>query len=300
MTQSCVEFRSGSSVISSEDIYGPPVPDRGREQNPGRRFRRPPFKRVILWALLVGCQFAWGELYAESSDASAEDKFVSGRLGLGAITTPRYSGASRYGAFPVPLASLRFGDFAYIDYWQAGLYVMGNEEKTLGLAIVATPRLGFNEHEGERVSGMMTRKSSIESGLSLDYASDAGGVSLGYLHDVTGASNGGIVRLLCFPQIYISNTFGVEAFVGIERLSSRVADYYYGVGGNETTVTRPLYNPGGATDLNAGLHFNYDFGRKSTILFGYDVTRLGDSAANSPIVERRVGNLFYLGYGWRL
>ena len=212
----------------------------------------------------------------------------------------RYSGSAGYQTFPVPLAALEFGDFAYIDYWQAGLYILSNREKTLGLAIVATPRLGFNSSDGPQLAGMTARKSSIETGLSIDYGSDSAGLSLGYLHDITGASDGGLVRLLGFTRMQITSRFGVEAFVGLEQLSSRVANYYYGVRSNEATATRPFYEPGTATDLNAGFHFNYDFGQKSTILFGYETTRLGDSLANSPIAERRLANLIYFGYGWRL
>jgi outer membrane protein len=92
----------------------------------------------------------------------------------------------------------------------------------------------------------------------------------------------------------------VEAFVGIERLDSRVANYYYGVTGKESTASRPFYKTGSATELNAGLHFNFDFDQKNTVLFGCEVTWLGDPLANSPIVERRTGNLVYIGYGWRL
>jgi MipA family protein len=300
MGQNCVEIRATPIVTSSEDVCEPPMSAKGWIKGLARPSREPSVKRFIMWAVFVVCEFTASQLYAEASDTDAENKFVSGRFGIGAIATPRYSGGERYGAFPVPLAALRFGDYAYIDYWQAGLYVLGNQEKTLGLAIVATPRLGFNARDGDRLSGIMTRKSSVETGLSLDYGSDVGGLSLGYLHDVTGASQGGIVRLLGFRQIEISNRFAVEAFIVIERLDSRVANYYYGVGDNETTASRPFYMPGSATDLNAGLHFNYDFGQKSTILFGYEVTRLGDPITSSPIVERRVGNLFYLGYGWRL
>jgi outer membrane protein len=272
----------------------------GSTQGLGRPSRWLLVRRFIKWALFVVCQFAASELYAEASDTGAEDKFVSGRLGIGGIVSPRYSGGSRYRAFAVPLASLRFGDYAYINYWQAGLYVLGNQEKTVGLAVVVTPRLGFNARDGERLSGMTTRKSSIETGLSLDYGSDVGGFSLGYLHDVTGASDGSIVRLLGFRQIEFSNRFAVGVFVGIERLNSRVANYYYGVADSETSASRPFYRPGSAMELTVGLHFNYDFGQKSTILFGYEVTRLGDPIAGSPIMERSGGNLFYLGYGWRL
>ena len=258
-------------------------------------------KRLVASCLfLVICQFAADETRAEAADTGPEGKFVTGRIGVGALMDSRYSGGANYQTFPVPLASLEFGDFAYIDYWQAGLYVLSNQHKTLGLAIVATPRLGFKSSDGQRLTGMTARKSSIETGLSLDYGSDTAGVSLSYVHDITGASEGGLVRILGFKRMEINGHFGVEAFVGLERMDSRVANYYYGVGSNETTATRPSYQPGGGTDLNAGLHFNYDFGQRSTILFGYEATRLGDSLANSPIVERRMSNLFYLGYGWRL
>lgn len=263
--------------------------------------RRPARKRFLAYCVcIVVCHFVAGESHAQATDAAPEKKFVTGRLGAGAMVDSRYSGAADYRTFPVPLASLEIGDFAYVDYWQAGMYFLSNQDKTLGLAVVATPRLGFNSSDGARLAGMMTRKSSIETGLSIDYGADNAGISLGYLHDITGASDGGLVRLLLFKRVEITEHIGVDTFAGLERLSSKVANYYYGVGSNEATAARPFFQPGPATNLTAGLHFNYDFGQKSTILFGYEATRLGDSLVNSPIVERRMANLFYLGYGWRL
>ncbi|MEO8008793.1 MAG: MipA/OmpV family protein, partial [Betaproteobacteria bacterium] len=192
---------------------------------------------VASCAFAVVCHFAASVTHAEATDAGSEAKFVSGRLGAGALVESRYSGAAGYQIFPVPLASLEFGDVAYIDYWQAGLYVLSNQQKTLGLAIVATPRLGFNWSDGSRLAGMMSRKSSIESGLSIDYGSDNSGMSLGYLHDITGASKGGLLRLLVFKRMELTDHVGVDAFVGLERLSAKVANYYYGVDSNEATAT---------------------------------------------------------------
>lgn len=256
--------------------------------------------RLIAWTVLLGCQFAAGGLYAEPSGVDADSKLITGRLGAGALVGPRYSGAASDRAWPVPLASLEFGDYAYVDYWEAGLYVLANQEKTLGLALVAAPRLGFNSSDGPRVAGMMTRKSSLEAGVSLDYGSDTAGVSLAYLHDITQASEGGTIRLLGFRRIEIKRNFGLEAVLGVERLSSNTANYYYGVGSTETNSSRPFYQPGSGVELSASLHFNYDFGARSTILFGYEGTLLGDVIAESPIVERRITNFFYIGYGWRL
>lgn len=266
--------------------------------------------RVAGWKRVVACglfalafQASMDEVRAEETSANdSSGKFVTGRLGVGAIVDSRYSGGAAYGAFPAPLASIEIaGGVAYVDYWQAGLYVLSNEKKNLGLAIVATPRLGFGQHDGPLLEGMTTRRSSVEMGLSVDYGfSETAGISLGYLHDVVSASDGSVVRLLGYKHVDFSERFGVDAFVGVERLNARLANYYYGVGSNETTAMRALYQPGSATDVTAGLHFNYDFGRRSTLLFGYEVTRLGNELANSPIVERRFSNLFYFGYGWRL
>ena len=125
-----------------------------------------------------------------------DDGLVKRRLGVGPLVIPSYSGSTSYQVWPVPLASLEFGDFAYIDYWQAGLYVLATKDRSVGLAIVAAPRIGYNSSDGDLLVGMMTRKSSLEMGLSVDYRSDEEGVSLAYLHDVTGASKGGVVGSL--------------------------------------------------------------------------------------------------------
>ena len=261
----------------------------------GRMTLRP----LIALCILILCGTS-GNSSADTTDADSDSKFVRGRLGAGAMVISRYSGSADYQTIPVPLASLKFGEFGYIQYWQAGLYFLSNQEKTLGLALVAAPRLGFNSSDGERLVGMMTRRPSIETGLSLDYGSAKGGISVSYLHDVTGASDGGVARLYGLRRVDITEHVGVDAFVGLEQLDSKVANYYYGVRTAEATPARPFYEPGTDMKLRTGLHFNYDFGRKSTLLFGLEIDLLGNSLANSPIAERGFSNLFYLGYGWRL
>jgi outer membrane protein len=267
-------------------------------------YRHPLVCRIIQKPLFALCILMLcggpGKSAAEATDAAPESKLVRGRLGAGAMVISSYSGSADYQTIPVPLASLKFGEFGYIEYWQAGVYFLANQEKTLGLALVVAPRLGFNSSDGERLVGMMTRRPSIETGLSLDYGSAKAGISLSYVHDVTGASDGGAARLFFFTRLDITDHFGVDAFLGLEQMDSKVANYYYGVRTSEATLARPFYEPGAGTKLHTGLHFNYDFGRKSTLLFGLENDRLGSSLTNSPIVERRFTNLFYLGYGWRL
>lgn len=241
-----------------------------------------------------------GAAPAEETGAGPQERLVSGRLGLGPLVFSRYSGGASYSTWLVPLASLSFGDYAYIDYWEAGVFLAGNEAKTLGLALVASPRVGFHADDGERLAGMMTRRTSLEVGPTLFYKTDVGVLSLDYLHDAVGASNGGTVRLAGLKRIEITDRLGVDAFLYADRLSAKVGDYYYGVREDEVSPTRPFYQPGSGVNVTAGLHFNYDFGDRSTFLFGYEGTRLAGAFADSPIVEKRLGNLFYAGYGWRL
>jgi outer membrane protein len=255
---------------------------------------------VACCALVLAWRFGIGPLYAEEVSADSQSRLVTGRVGVGALTDARYSGGASNQTFPVPLMSLEIGDFAYVDYWEAGLFVLSNEAKTFGLAIVASPRLGFSSSDGERLTGMTRRHSAIEAGLTINYGSDDGGVSFGYLHDVTGASHGGLWRLLAFRRYDITKRFGLDAYASLDVLDAKVADYYYGVGDREATAVRPVYQPGASTALGAGVHFNFDFGRKSTFLFGYEPTYLGRSLDRSPIVERATTSVFFLGFGWRL
>lgn len=257
------------------------------------------------WARLVSCclvaaVYASGASAVRADESGETGKLVTGRVGAGALLDSRYSGGAKNQIFPVPLASLEIGDFAYVDYWEAGLFVLSNQAKTLGLAVVATPRLGFSSSDGQRLAGMATRHPSIEAGLSINYGSDDAGLSFGYLHDVTGASHGGLIRLLAFKHYDISMRFGMDVYAGVERLGAKVADYYYGVPDYEATAVRPAYQPGQSTAVSAGLHFNYDFGRRSSLLFGYEPTLLGGTTADSPIVEHRMTGVFFIGYGWRL
>ena len=147
---------------------------------------------------------------------------------------------------------------------------------------------------------MKTRRSSLEAGLALDYAIGAGGARLAYLHDVTGASHGSVVQVGFGQRVEFAERFGVDAFVSVSQLDTKTTGYYFGVRDRETTASRPVYSPGSAISGYAGLRFNYDLDRRNTLLFGYEVTVLGNTLANSPIVASRVANLVYFGFGWRL
>lgn len=237
---------------------------------------------------------------AEENSREAPTPWVTGRAGLGAIAFPRYIGGTRYSVWPVPLLAVEFGERAYIDYWEGGVYLAATENKRLALSILATPRIGFGAKDGARLADMMTRRSSLEAGFAAAYAIGEGGVRVAYLRDVTGASKGSTLQLGVAQRFELTSRFGVDAFATVSRLDAKTADYYFGVRDSEATAARLSYRPGSASSAYAGLRFNYDLDQRRTILFGYEATWLGSALADSPIVERRVGSILYIGYGWRL
>ena len=89
-----------------------------------RRGRRG--RAVACCALVLAWRFGVGALSAEEVSTDSENKLVTGRAGVGALTDSRYSGGAGNRTFPVPLMSLEIGDFAYVDYWEAGLFVASN------------------------------------------------------------------------------------------------------------------------------------------------------------------------------
>lgn len=256
-------------------------------------------RRIEAQALVLALCCAVNAVQAQDVN-HAEEAFVTGRVGLGMVRSAKYIGSSETQYWPAPLASLRFGEVGYFEYSQAGLYIWANEQKNTGIAIIASPRFGVSASDGAHLTGISRRRSSLEMGVSLDYGSEEGGVSVALLQDVTGASRGSTVRAIGQRSLELGSHFGVDAELSIDWLSARTGNYYFAVDSHETTPTRSRYRPGRGFEFDAALRFHLDFGKRSTLLFGYQATLLGHRFVDSPLVERRLNHLMYLGYGWRL
>ena len=168
------------------------------------------------------------------------------------------------------------------------------------MSLIVYPRFGFNASDSPRLRGMARRNTSIESGPALNFDFGVGVVSMAYVQDVSGASHGGTFRLLAEREFHIQSNLAVDVILTWEQLSAKTANYYYGVPTNEITPTRSFYQPQSDRILNANLQFTYDFAGRHALLFGGELSVLGDHLAASPIVERRWSRTLYIGYGWRL
>ncbi len=252
---------------------------------------------------------------AQAQTAADPDRHEgwNGTAGFGPIVFPKYTGGKGEQVWPVPLLSIDYNETFYVEIQRMGVYFLGSDDKTIGLGVAVEPRFGFGPTDGARLAGMATRRDSLEGGLTFDVDYKWIAYSLGYFHDVNNTSRGGSARASVFLQLVKNERWDYGVLLAADRLSSKVANYYFGVPPGEAQVIAVSNSPGSgapflrsafqapaAINTSLGISGTYNLDKKNAIMFGVIGTYLDGRLANSPIVEKRWANTYYLGYGWRL
>ena len=221
----------------------------------------------------------------------------SGTLGVGPLVVPKYIGGKDLQALPLPIAYVTYNDWLYVNLFRAGAYVWGSDDKKKGISLAIEPRLGFHASDGAKLAGMATRRGSLSGGPTFDWQGNLGALSLGYFSDLSNASRGGYADVLFNRPFIHDSRWDVSGTIELSRLDSKIVNYYFGVTRSEVTSTRPLYRPGATTNVTLWITGQYNLTKRDALMFGVNVTRLGGTAADSPIIERRQAPLVYLGLG---
>lgn len=224
----------------------------------------------------------------------------TGYAGAGAGSFPRYTGGKGADVSPVPLLMFEYKETYYVDLMRAGVRLWSTDDKKFALGLAVEPRFGFKAKDGARLTGMAKRRHSIELGPSLEWETPAVSLNLAWFQDVLGTSKGSSWRASAYKQLVNTSNWDVGAYASVERESARVVNYYFGVPAAEVTANRALYAPGAATHLSLGLQAAWKFSARYSLLMGVQNTRIGSSAANSPIIETRNAPIGYIGLGWNL
>lgn len=253
--------------------------------------------RLAALAALAGASIAHAQTTAQQPHDS---QGWSGTLGGGLVAFPKYTGGTKMQALPLPIAYVDYDGWFRVDLYRASAYFWSSTDKKQGLAFAVEPRIGFQSNDGPRLAGMARRKSTGFGGLTYNAENDWGSMSLGYFTDLGEASRGGYADLLLTRELHKDAQWELSATVEATRVDSKVNNYYFGVTPAEATATRPAYFPGASTNLTFWLTGQYNFTKDYAFMFGANVSRLGSSAANSPIVERRDVPFLYLGIGKNL
>ena len=250
---------------------------------------------LLVAALSAGTPFA---LAQSPSNPPAPD--WKGYAGAGLIAFPKYTGGRSTDTLLAPLLSFEYKETFYVDLVRAGVRLWSSGDRKLALGLAAEPRFGFRAGDGPRLAAMATRRDSIEAGPSVEWETPAASFNLAWFGDIAGASRGSSLRVSAWRPLLDTPRWDVGAYVGLERVSGKVANYYFGVAAAEAIASRPLYQPGASTHWNLGLSGAWKFSKAHSLMFGLQNTRLGAAAADSPIVETRNAAIGYVGLGWNL
>lgn len=237
--------------------------------------------------------------HADDSTQSAQAG-LSGTAALGPIVFPRYSGSRQTQVWAIPLLSANYKDIVYVEPLRAGAYFWGNADKSMGLGVAVEPRLGFKAGDAARLTGMDTRRDSLEGGPAFDWDLGPVALSASLFTDLTHSSRGGSARFYALRPVAKNETWDVSAYVGAERLGKRVANYFFGVRDTEATPERPAYQANATTNLTGGIGGTRRLGSDYALLFGLQSTRLAGGLAHSPIVDTRLSTVGWIGLGLSL
>jgi outer membrane protein len=232
--------------------------------------------------------------------STTEDKGWSGMAGVGPMTFSRYTGGTGMQTWPLPLISANYNEIAYIDPLRANVYLGSTADKKIGWGVAVEPRMGFHASDGARLAGMATRRDSLEGGFNIDWDADIVAISFSYFTDLTRSSNGTSSCLYLYKDLIKGTQWKLGGNVGLDHMSAKVTDYFFGVSANEATSNRPQYQPGSATNFVFGFDGSYKINQRYSMLFGLQATHLNGSAANSPIVETRLSKVGWIGLAFNL
>jgi len=216
--------------------------------------------------------------------------------GIGVAVLPKTSGSDEFRVLALPIINANYGDRFYINALQAGVWLLDSDDKRLRFGIATQARFGWDADDGKLTRGMTDRDFTVDLGPTVRWQTDYGTFNAQWAFDVGGASNGQTVELQYIKNLIRDKKLKLNGSLGVTWNDHKFNDYYFGVGSNETSQSRPAYSAGSGTEFKVGVNGSYAVGKDSFVLFGTSVTRLSDEQANSPIVETRMQPFAYLGY----
>lgn len=154
---------------------------------------------------------------------------------------------------------------------------------------------GYKGSDAPILNGMENRKGALWYGPALSWGTEFGTLSGSFLL----GGNKGERAKIGFEKSFAFGKFSIAPHVGVEWLSNKYVDYYYGVRQAEARAGRAAYSAGSAVNVSAGSRIDYRPTKHQTIFLDVGVSRLGDGITDSPIVGRRFVPEARIGYMYR-
>lgn len=232
-------------------------------------------------------------LLACASPALAQDAMLgniledpgSGAAGLGflgRVETSPYRGAdARVDLMPLYLYE---GERFFLRSNMAGVRVAGDHED--GWELFVERRLeGYPEDETPDVlEGMDTRNSEADAGARYYGQHGRHHWDASLRQDISATSHGTEVRT-SYGYLWQDDRWSLQPVLTAAWRSSKLNDYYYGVGAADVIDGRPAYDAGSGINLTAALYARYRILRHWSLLGGVFVTKLSGEISDSPLVD---------------
>jgi outer membrane protein len=219
-------------------------------------------------------------------------------VGIGVGLIPRFSGANESRSMVLPVVRLAWRDKLYWNALQAGAWLWDSADGSLRVGLAVEPRFGWESEAGTRVEGMEKRDFSIEGGPNIQWGTPAGVFYASFYQDLGGASDASTAQVQFIRALVGRQALRLNGLIGLQWFSARSNDYYFGVRPGEARPGRPAYSPGASVSVQAGLNGAYALTARGSLLFGAVLNRIGEAAADSPIVETPWQGVVYTGLGW--
>ncbi len=227
-------------------------------------------------------------VFAQAPSPSASRWSIG--AGVAAIDSPYAGEGTRLRV--LPLINYE-GERLFLRGITGGLHLYRSQPFTLD-AIVSARLSGFDiddlGHSELRANGLdasllSDRDDGLDAGLRATFGLPWGAISLEAVHDISDAG-GGYELSLDYRYTWQFKQTAVTANVGVSRMSSDLAGYYFGTLDEEVARGVRAYSPGSAVIPEIGLTLAHAIGASKWRLFGsIDYQFLPSKIKNSPLLE---------------
>ncbi|KER70004.1 membrane protein [Burkholderia cepacia] len=151
---------------------------------------------------------------------------------------------------------------------------------------------GYKQSDAPILNGMADRNGAFWYGPALAWHTAYGTLSGDYLL----GGNKGERASLDYSKAFDVGDFSIAPHVGVDWLSGKYVDYYYGVRPTEVRSGRPTYTGTATWNVTLGTRVDYKFTEHQRIVLDVGVSHLGSGITDSPIVGKRYTPEVKIGY----
>ena len=247
--------------------------------------------RSLLSAVAIVACTAASAAPDASTSAPPQAAETSGYIGLVAVDAPKYPGSSGRRDFALPIGAIVYRDRYFASALDGiGVYAYRDDYWKIGTALTLDVDRR-KASDGPRTAGLGNIPESVraEAFASFDSRFATARVSLG--QDVSGNHTGLLgeakVAAKWSPVDGLSLDFGPGATWG----NARYMQTWFGVSAAQSAATSvPVHDVGdGIASVYLRLHASWRVDARWRLDAAVSRTRLADDAANSPVVEQRMG-----------